>query len=475
MQKIYKVSQLPYDDLVVDDDAVYYNHNIREIITKTNNGVQKFQVTVPPRGLDSFSINGFYPLYQSRAMAEHVSPLTEVIEYNEEMLRAPAPAGVSYPVYMPVGTDEFYYGNYLDPRGDENNNTVLNYRDPQEVGFFALPHLDYYREDPYVNPLGNEILNVLEYLSKPDVGTYNDTPDPVAVCSTYPGIIVNDDGSFHSYVYGRGACMIPPSGILFQDVKQNSTVLSSASSPFAVDPYVTPSGRTVMVSNYGKGFKATFENKEVFAFDIYMIFSGIIISTSGAVTAYLPGKITLQPGDVVVMTDTFHSTLSPFDPLIVGGMFRYGDCELDVYNLLSLYIDEGSINESNISIDMLTSTNGILINLNGCGYTLTSPGVVTIPPNHVLFTEFSRMVYAWLRCNVKDYHVSIQWFEQGEEGELILRQEAHESSEPAVQFWETEDLFLFPREYPYATEDESAQYFEEDEDGDVRPTESIDS
>jgi hypothetical protein len=156
-------------------------------------------------------------------------------------------------------------------------------------------------------------------------------------------------------------------------------------------------------------------------------------------------------------------------------MFRYGNCELDVYNLLSLYIDEGSINESNISIDMLTSTNGILINLNGCGYTLTPPGVVTIPPNHVLFTEFSRMVYAWLRCNVKDYHVSIQWFEQGEEGELILRQEAHESSEPAVQFWETEDLFLFPREYPYATEDESAQYFEEDEDGDVRPTESIDS
>ena len=64
---------------------------------------------------------------------------------------------------------------------------------------------------------------------------------------------------------------------------------------------------------------------------------------------------------------------------------------------------------------------------------------------------------------------SVQWFEESN-GDLMLRSDHFDSTNPAVQFWENSGPDdIRPRSSAYSSTTEDAQYFEEDTNGDIIP------
>ena len=469
MAKIYKVNQLPYDDLVTNESAIYYNYNTREIILKTTRGVEKFQAMVPPKSFDAFSVNGYFPLYFSAAEAELHSPVYESISYGEEEL-GPPPPNVTYPVFMPLGLTEFYDGDYTDPIEDDNDNGVLNFRDPQEVGIVALPVLDYARQDPFTTPTGT-ILSVNDYISKADVGTYNDTDEPVAVCTPFPAVIFDGAGDV-SYIDGPGAGVIPSGGVLFKDIHQPSTVLTEPSAAYTADPFVSFGGVSVNISEYlPNGFSSILENTTGSSYSIYVIKSGIIVSSVGEVTYFLPGQLTLNHGDTVFYSQSSSSSLEPTETIYVDDNFVYDSCDIELKDYLDKDpIDGGSYNHMTSDVSVITHTDGVIINPATCSVTNTQAGIVTLPPGNFLITKISKVLLRFIACTAGSA-ISVQWFEEDADGALVLRTEAFDSSNPAIQYWEFEGDDLVPREFAYSSTTESAQYFELDDSGNVVPVE----
>ena len=68
-------------------------------------------------------------MYTTEALAKANSPTGGVVAYGEAEL-GPAPAGITYPVYMPAGLSVKYLGDYIDPAGDDDGDGVLNFRAP---------------------------------------------------------------------------------------------------------------------------------------------------------------------------------------------------------------------------------------------------------------------------------------------------------------------------------------------------------
>lgn len=469
MAKIYKVSQLPYDDLVTDDSAIYYNYNTREIIMKTSRGVEKFQALVPPKSFDSFSVNGYFPLYFSAAEAEMHSPIYDSIQYGEDVL-GPPPPNVTYPVYMPLGLTEFYDGDYVDPIEDNNNNGVLNFRDPQEVGIVALPVLDYARQDPFTTPSGAS-LEVNQYISKADVGTYNDTDEAVAVCTPFPAVVFDAVGDV-SYVDGPGAGIIPPGGVLFKDVHQESTVLTESTTTYTQDPFTSFGGVDVNISEYlPSGYSSILENVTGSSYSIFVVKSGVIVSSVGEVTYFLPGQLTLNHGDTVFYNQTANSPIQPTETIYVEDNFVYNTCDIELKEYFDKDpIDGGSFNHMTTDISVIIPTDGIIINPGTCGVTAVTQGTVTVPPGNFLITKISKTLLRYIACTAGSA-ISVQWFEEASDGSLVLRTEAFDSTNPAIQYWEFDGDDLVPREFAYSSTTESAQYFELDDSGNVIPTE----
>ena len=66
--------------------------------------------------------------------------------------------------------------------------------------------------------------------------------------------------------------------------------------------------------------------------------------------------------------------------------------------------------------------------------------------------------------------ISVQWFEENAQGDLVPRDSSFDSVNPAVQYWENVDSdSISPRTTPYSSNTESAQFFEEDSSGNISP------
>lgn len=67
--------------------------------------------------------------------------------------------------------------------------------------------------------------------------------------------------------------------------------------------------------------------------------------------------------------------------------------------------------------------------------------------------------------------ISTQWFEEQGSNTLSLREVSLDTSNPAIQLWEPTGVNMYtPRLEPYSSNTESAQYFEEDSNGDLTTT-----
>ena len=139
--------------------------------------------------------------------------------------------------------------------------------------------------------------------------------------------------------------------------------------------------------------------------------------------------------------------------------------------------DGGSINNTSQDIEIDVTEKCILVLPDGT-VTEVGPGVITMTPGSVLFSEESKLVKKAVSVGLIDPPLppsatsatSKQWFETSN-GDLILRNVAYESSDPAVQLWESSGDDYMPRDVPYSSTTDDAQYFEIDAEGDISPKE----
>lgn len=190
-QRIYKVTRFPPGD--PPPGIVYFNTVTQEIKTETKRDIQVFASDFVYPDTDAFSAGGYYPLYRSIELATAYSPLGNFVAYGEAEL-GPAPAGVTYPVYMPEGFVPSYLGNYHDPLDDHDSDGILNYRDANLIGGSALPSAGYNGVDPYTTTAGIDV-NIKDYLNNPNDGIYNNSNGSVVTDITEEGILVGPDGT----------------------------------------------------------------------------------------------------------------------------------------------------------------------------------------------------------------------------------------------------------------------------------------
>lgn len=119
MKKVYVVTEFPADR---DPDGIYYKRPSRQISVKIEGVDNIFDSIHLPDAIDAFDINGFYPLYKTEELAQANSPLNTATEYGEEDL-GPAPAWITYPVFMPNGLNTRYLGDHPEHGGGSGGTT----------------------------------------------------------------------------------------------------------------------------------------------------------------------------------------------------------------------------------------------------------------------------------------------------------------------------------------------------------------
>ena len=141
--------------------------------------------------------------------------------------------------------------------------------------------------------------------------------------------------------------------------------------------------------------------------------------------------------------------------------------------------DGGSINNTSQDIEIDVTEKCILVLPDGT-VTEVGPGVITMTPGSVLFSEESKLVKKAVSVGLIDpplppsatLATSKQWFEISN-GDLILRTAVYDSSDPAVRLWEgnVEGDYV-PLDVSVSSTTDDAQYFEITTDGDVTPRSS---
>lgn len=221
MQKILKFTQFPPGP--VPAGYIYYNRTTRQVRLSTDLGEKTFDATYISNDIDALSINGYYPLYRNEYLAKQISPNNTSVLYDEASLGVPAPPGVTYPVFLPVGVGT-YQGNHIDPEGDIDSDGISNFRDVDHIGFPGLPSSGWPGVDPFITSDGVSV-NVKSHLSKPDQGYYNNLGRNLSGTISLEGIMVAPDGSVVPVFPGN--INLPAGHVLF--LKENLTPLSGSS------------------------------------------------------------------------------------------------------------------------------------------------------------------------------------------------------------------------------------------------------
>lgn len=505
MQYIYNVSQLPYGE--VPEGSIYYNRITREIVSSSRNGTKKFKAIKTPYPVNAFSINGYYPLYATAALAESKSPLGTISQFDFAQL-GEAPLGINYPVFMPKGLDESYLGNYINPLGDHDDDETINFRDPQLVGIESLPLLNYRRIDPFQKPDGT-YFSVKNYIARPDRGTYNNTDNPVAVATKYSGIVIDSDNNV-TWVQGPGGCIIPPGGIFFKNINFLTLPLDSAgyngTDPYSIadgtapteiysDAYTSPGGQEVDIGAYLDNGHSGYVNSSASDLFVETINAGIIVGSNGVVSYFMPGRIKVAPGsawfiDVKNIHSPFNSIDTPYngtDPFT-----PFPGCSINMHDYIEYTpylehlsgheknpIDEGYINNTGATVQVQVPGKALVISPS-CTISPYDAGELSLPNGHALICESSLGLLRAIQKNTLEVDLppepdissiqGIQWWRETSDGNLELLPDYITTYEPAVSYWEDVDEFsMTPREAPYVRYDESFQYFELDGSLNVRP------
>ncbi len=463
MSKVRIVSQYPYTR---DPNTIYYNRTLREISVNTPKGHTKFQSIFIPKEIDVISVNGWYPIYESSDLAESNSPSSSFIVLGQAEL-GPAPAGVTYPVYMPVGVTPSYQGNYVDPGADDDGDGILNFRDPDIIGSSGLPNAGYSGVDPFTTSTGVDF-NILDYLSNPTDGVVNDTSQDIVLPVDNSGIIVGPNGEVKAF-FGPGAAIVPPGWVLFEDIDSTDSPLPEPTPAYTADPFST-NGGDVNIKDFIQNPDQGSSNKTGSPIQIDTLESGVIVCDDGSVTLTLPGTITL--GNSCTFFKDIGNLISPIAELLPA----YTDDPLDVNGNdvnVKNYLNNpgpGSKNDTGTALDIQINTKSIVIKPDGTVVIYEPPTLISLEDGDILISEIDDTLSSVATSFPTPSAVSIQWFEENPQGNLVLRNSSFESVNPAVQYWENVGAdSIAPRTTPYSSNTESAQFFDEDSSGNISP------
>lgn len=468
MDNVRIVSKLPLNP---DPNLIYYVRQTREILISTSSGPRKFQALYRLKDIDAFSIAKHYPLYPSEALAASKSPLGTATAYGEAEL-GPAPDGILYPIYMPDGLTTKYLGDYIDPIGDDDGDGVLNFRDPDIIGLSALPTPSYTGIDPFTTSNGSNV-NVKDYISEPDGGTLNDTPSDIIIAVETSGLIIGPNGELEFFV-GPGAALLKPGYVIFQDKNSTSIPLPSPSPAYSSDPFTTSNGVDVNILDYITEPDSGSLNNTGSPVHLNTTNSGILLGPNGEIIYFLPGSVEI-PAGFVLFRDLDGRT-SPLPSTSYDGQDPYitsGGVEVNIKSYLT-NPDGGSRNNTSNDIQIFVTEKTILVLPDGTTEEV-GPGLITIPPGGVIFSEVSTLVTKSLEQDLipepptEPDTISVQWFEETIDGDLQLRDVSFESQSPALEYWEAVgDTDYAPRESANITTEPTTQYFE-DLNGDIAP------
>ena len=476
MATIYKVSQLPSGD--IPEGVIYYSRTTREILIKTSFGTRKFAAAIVPAYIDFIPINGYFPLLTSELLAKSYSPLGTATPYGLAEL-GPPPPGITYPVWMPDGRSDLYLGNYIDPLGDEDGDGIINFRDPDIIGLAGLPTANY-NGDPFTTSNGSTI-NILDYLSNPDAGTFNNTDSDILIAVQSSGIMIGPNGEI-KFFFGPGTASLPPGWTLFRDVGSTASPLPAPIPAYTGDPFITSSGASVNITQFLSNPDSGSLNNTGADIVINTINSGMIVCPDGSITLFLPGKVTV-PNGCVLFRDLSNtsSPLGPPSPAYTGDPFvTSSGASVNILSYLS-NPDSGSYNNTGGTLQIQVTEESIMVAPDGTVTVITPvPTTISLPPGYTLFSNQSSFVTTFTTSGQTPMPtpqtpvstaVSLQWFEDDGSGNLILRSAEFSSTNPAVQNWEPSgsDSYM-PRSTPYSSTTEDAQYFEVDGNGDITPT-----
>ena len=468
MNNVRIVSKLPINP---DPNVIYYVRATREILINTSAGPRKFQALYGAKDIDTFSVAKHYPLYSSESLAIANSPLGTATAYGETELGS-APLGVSYPVYMPDGLVNSHTGDYIDPIGDDDGDGVLNFRDPDIIGLSALPTPFYAGVDPFTTSNGSDV-NVKDYISEPDEGTLNDTGSDITIAVETSGLIIGPNGELEFFI-GPGAALLKPGYVIFQDKNSTSIPLPSPSPAYSSDPFTTSNGVDVNILDYITDPDSGSLNNTGSSIYLNTTNSGILLGPNGEIIYFLPGSIEI-PAGFVLFRDLDGRT-SPLPSTGYDGQDPYttsGGVEVNIKSYLT-NPDGGSRNNTSNDIQIFVTEKTILVLPDGTTEEV-GPGLITIPPGGVIFSEVSTLVTKSLEQDLipepptEPDTISVQWFEETIDGDLQLRDVSFESQSPALEYWEAVgDTDYAPRESANITTEPTTQYFE-DLNGDITP------
>lgn len=479
MPTIYKVSQLPTGN--IPNDVVYYNPITREILTSVGGQPRKFQSIVLPKYVDSISIKGYFPLFVSEVLAKSRSPSGTFVAYGEAEL-GPAPPGVTYPVYMPENFSGNYYGDFVDPTGDDDGDGIINFRDPDLVGRSALP-------TPNLNgsifTLENgSAIDLKTYIANNDGGTLNNTNNNIVVSVSYSGITIGPNGEIEYFV-GPGATILKPGWTLFQDIGSTHPPLPEPTPAYTgSDPFTTSTGTEVNIRDFISSPNSGSVNNTDGTITINSIYAGIIVLPDGTVTYFQPGVVEIPPGAVMFIDTTGLQSVLPAASPTYSDIDPYttsGGANVNIKDYLE-NPNSGFVNNTGSTITMQVTDKSILVGPDGTVIQIDNPPTsVSIPDGYILFSEQSSFKKAF-ETQTGSYTptqiptpepeptaISTQWFEASN-GDLILRESSFEATDPATQHFEFSGTdSIMPRETAYSSDTEDAQYFEMDANGNIIP------
>lgn len=468
MKSVKVVSRLPLDP---EEGSIYYSRTTRQIVFKKDGKVQLHEALYIPPGIDTFSINKYYPLYSSESLASKSSPIGSAVAYGETEL-GPAPDGVSYPVYMPAGLSIKFLGDYVDPIGDDDGDGTLNFRDPNIIGDIALRDVKYSGQDPFITQ-NNISVNIKDYLDNPGEGLYNDHALDIVLAVSFSGVIVSPTGTI-SYFIGPGALILAPGHTFFKDTQlTDSLPLPDPNPPYTSDPFSTSQGVNVNINDYISEPNDGSHNNTNSDIETYVAKPGILIGPQGEIIYFQPGKVVIPPG-YVIFTDGSESgfplpssSYENEDPFVTSN-----GVSVNIKDYLD-NPDNGFTNNTGSSIEVSLADRSILVMPDGTVSEI-GPGAVTIPLGGTVFSKLSELVKKASGAippsvpNVPSAS-SIQWFEEGPDGDLILRFSSFNSESPAIELWESVNYPDYtPRESGFITTETEVQYFEEI-NGDITP------
>ena len=228
--KIRKVTQFPVSP---EYDIMYFNVTTRTSkVYKADGSVETHDAWISKGAPDTLTIEGYYPLYETEALANLNSPLSTSHSHSFTI------GGVAKTYYMPDGLGALqFHGDY--PYGDSNGDGILNFRNQSFLGKNAMANAGFDGGNSFSTPSfnggGGTSVDLSGLLTNPDQGSFNNTQDTITITAENDGVLILSDGTVTTFTKGDSVTSPPGSTIIMEIPTPSTTDSDGDGTPDSID------------------------------------------------------------------------------------------------------------------------------------------------------------------------------------------------------------------------------------------------